>query len=71
MFPTGRKGMASNKVLERVHINFLETFMDKIFLLVIDSFSTWLEVNIMNNIVNYNQAQGVFFKVWNSRMHRK
>jgi transposase InsO family protein len=42
----------SGKVWERVHIDFLGPFMNKMFLLVIDSFSKWPEVYIMNNITS-------------------
>ena len=34
----------------RIHLDFTRRFLDKIFLVLCDSYSSWIEVNSMPNI---------------------
>jgi len=37
---------------QRVHIDFAGPFMGKMFLIVVDSHSKWIEVEMMSNITS-------------------
>ena len=38
-----------SKPWERIHIDYAGPFLNKIFLMVVDSFSKWIDVVVMNN----------------------
>ena len=52
-----------SKPWERIHIDYAEPFLNKIFLIVVDSFSKWIDAVVMNNstsVARIEQTRKIF-----------